>query len=154
MEDTEVVNNGELIITNFVDSDIADYEKVAFVVLVALVQSITISDMILARPLSLPPARVEQSNQPRSRIAVLLSSASLVGKVRISTDDLDISLLGSELLKHVRHCKIFVNEALCKERFKLFCILESAAKNLGISSWLELEGVIGFICSNHCLICR
>ena len=140
MEGTEVVNNGELIITNFVDSDIADYKKVAFVVLVALVPSITISDIILARPLSLPPAPVEQSNQPRSRIAVLLSSASLVGKVllarsdkvRISTDDLDISLLGSELLKHVRHCKIFVNEALCKERFKLFCSLKSAAKNLGI----------------------
>ena len=53
-------------------------------------------------------------------------------KIRISTDDLDISLLGSKLSKHVRHCKIFINEALCEERFKLFCSLKSAAKKLGI----------------------
>ena len=79
VEGTKVVNNGELIITNFVDSDIADYKKIGFVVLAALVPSISISDIILARPLSLSPAPVEQSNQPRSRIAVLLSSASLVG---------------------------------------------------------------------------
>ena len=108
--------------------------------MVVLVPSITISDIILARPLSLSLSPFQQSNQPRSRIAFLLSSASLVSKVllarsnkiRISTDDHDISLLGSELSKHVRHSKLFVNEALCKERFKLFCSLKSAAKNLGI----------------------
>ena len=93
--------------------------------LTALVPSITISDIILARPLSLPPVPVEQSNQPRSRIAVPLSSASLVSevllarsdKIRISTDDPDISLLGSELSKHVKHCKIFIDEALRGGKF-------------------------------------
>ena len=132
VEGTEVVNNRELIIISFIDADIADYRKVAFVMLTSLVTSITIFDIILARPLSFPPLPREQSNQPRSRIAVLLSSAPLVSKVllarsnkiRISTDDLDISLLGSKL------CEIFINEALCKERFKLFCSLKSAAKNL------------------------
>ena len=101
--------------------------------LAALLPLITTSDIILAHPLSLPP-------EPRSRIAVLLSSASLVSKVLLakstkihsSTDALDISLLGSELSKHFGHCKIFVNEALYKERFKHFCSLKSAAKKLGI----------------------
>ena len=59
MEVTKVVNNGELIITNFIDADNADYVKVAFVVLVTLVPSITISAIILAHPLSLPPVPVE-----------------------------------------------------------------------------------------------
>ena len=142
VEGTEVVNNGELIITNFIDDDITDYKKVAFTVLAALVPSITISDVNLARPLSLPPPpHVKQLNQSRGRIAVLLSSVSLVNRVllarsektRFSTSDLDISLLGSELSKRVRHCKIFINEALCKEKFKLFCTLKSAAKDLGIA---------------------
>ena len=42
VEGAEVVNNGKLIITNFIDADIADYRKVAFVVLTAVVPSITI----------------------------------------------------------------------------------------------------------------
>ena len=46
---TEVVNNGELIIINFIHADIAGYRKVAFVAMVALVSTITISDIILAR---------------------------------------------------------------------------------------------------------
>ena len=50
MKGAEVVNNGELIITNFIDANIADYRKVAFVVLTSFVPSITIFDMILARP--------------------------------------------------------------------------------------------------------
>ena len=62
VEGAKVVNNGELMITNFIDADIADYREVAFVVLNALVPSITISDIILARPLCLTPAPVEQSN--------------------------------------------------------------------------------------------
>ena len=111
MEGTEVVNNRELIIISFIDADIADYRKVAFVMLTSLVTSITIFDIILARPLSFPPLPREQSNQPSSRIAVLLSSASLVSKVllarsdkiRISTDDLDISLLGSGLSRREVH---------------------------------------------------
>ena len=114
-------DKGELIIKNFINADIDDYKKVAFVVLTALVPSITISDIILALPLSLPPAPVEQSNHTRGRIAVLLFSATLVSKVllarsnkiRISTNHLDIPLLGKELSKHVRHCKIFINEAFC-----------------------------------------
>ena len=42
-------------------------------------------------------------------------------------------MLGDELSTRVKkHCKIFINEALSKERFKLFCNLKSVAKNLGI----------------------
>ena len=59
VEGAEVVNNGELIIINFIDADIADYRKVAFVVLTALVPSITISDITLARSLSLLPSPVQ-----------------------------------------------------------------------------------------------
>ena len=122
----------------------------------------------MAHPLSLPPVSVEQSNRPWSKIVILLSSASLVSKVllaklskvSISTDDLHISLLGSKHSKHVRYCKIFINDAVCKKRLKLFCNLKSATKNFceqyifGIaegSLWLELEMVM---CSNHCIICR
>ena len=86
VEGTEVVNNRELIITNFVDADIADYKKVSFVVLVALVPPITISDIILARPLSLPPAPVEQSNQPRSRRAVLCLSRRQGAACKVGQD--------------------------------------------------------------------
>ena len=139
VEGTEVVNDGELIITNFIDNDKADYSKIAFTVLTTLKPSITSLDITLARPLPVPPKNSEQSNRS-SRIAVLLSSCSIVSKVslakskrtRLSTDDLNISLLGVELSKYVKHCKIFINEALSKDRFKLFRNLKSAAKNLGI----------------------
>ena len=134
-----MVNDGELIITNFIDNDKAAYSQIAFTALTFLEPSITPSDITLARPLSVPPKNSEQTNRS-SRIAVLLSSRSLNSKVllamskrtRLSTDDLNTSLLGGELSKHVKHCKIFINEALSKERFKLFCNLKSAAKNLGI----------------------
>ena len=82
----------------------------------------TISDIILAPPLPLPP-ELEQWNRTRSRIDFLLSSTSLVStvllaksnKILMSTDDLDISLLGSKLSKHIRLCKIFISAAHCKE---------------------------------------
>ena len=57
VEGTEVVNDGELIITNFIDNDKADYSKIAFTVLTTLEPSITPSDITLARPLSVPPKK-------------------------------------------------------------------------------------------------
>ena len=137
----EVVRDGELIISNFIDGKVDNYNKVAYAVLRTLDPSITISDITLARPLSLIKPTVEQINLPRSRIAVTLSSPSLVSRVLqaksrrtgFCTDDLDLTMLGCDLSTRVKkHCKIFINEALSKERFKLFCNLKSAAKNLGI----------------------
>ena len=68
------------------------------------------------------------------------SSASLVDTVllvktkptRFCTDDLDLSPLGVRVSSRAKICKIFVNKALSKERYKLFCNLRSAAKVLGI----------------------
>ena len=37
-----------------------------------------------------------------------------------------------EVSSRAKTCKIFVNEALSKERYKLFCNLRSAAKGLGL----------------------
>ena len=137
----EVVNSGELIVTNFIDGNVDDYSKIAYTVLVALDPSVTISDITQARPLSSITPTAERMNLSRSRIAVALSSSSIVNRVlqaksrrtRFCTDDLDLSVLGSDLSTRVKkHCKIFINEALSKERFKLFCNLKSAAKNLGI----------------------
>ena len=140
LDGSEVVNTGELIITNFIDGEVTDYNRLARTVLVALDPSITDSDVIFARPLSIVPRSIEQTSQPRRRIAVLLSSASLVNRVllaktkrtRFCTDDLDLSPLGVEVSSRAKTCKIFVNEALSKERYKLFCNLRSAAKGLGI----------------------
>ena len=108
-----MVNDGELIITNFINNDKADYSEIAFTVLTTSELSITPSDITLARLLSVPPKNSEQSNRS-SRIVVLLSSRSVVSKVLLakskrtcfSTDDLNISFLGGELSKHVKHCKI------------------------------------------------
>ena len=50
-------------------------------VLVALDPSITDSDVILAQPLSIVPKSIEQTSQPRRRLAVLLSFVSLVNGV-------------------------------------------------------------------------
>ena len=137
---SEVVSNGELIITNYIDGKLDSYNKVAHAVLATLDPSVTISDIISARPLSIVTPTVEQMNKP-SRIAVTLSSSSVVSRVlqaktkrtRFCTDDLDPTVLGGDLSTRVKkHCKIFVNEALSKEKFKLFCNLKSAAKSLGI----------------------
>ena len=140
LDGSEVVNTGELLITNFIDGEVTDYRRLAHTVLVALDPSISDSDVILARPLSIVPQSNEQRSQPSRRVAVLLSSASLVNRVllaktkrtRFCTGDLDLSRLGVELSSRVKACKIFVNEALSKEKFKIFCSLKSAAKGLGI----------------------
>ena len=81
LDGSEVVNTGELIITNFIDSEVTDYNRLAHTVLVALYPTIKDSDVILARPLSIVPRSIEQTSQPRRRIAVLLSSASLVNNI-------------------------------------------------------------------------
>ena len=73
-------------------------------------------------------------------MAVLLSSPSLVKKLLLAktkrthfcTGDLDLSLLGVELSSRAKYCEIFVNEALSKERCRLFSNLRSAAKGLDI----------------------
>ena len=137
---SEVVSNGELIITNYIDGEIDSYNKVAHAVLAALDPSDTISDILSARLLSIVTPTVEQMNKP-SRIAVKLASSPVVNRVlqtktkrtRFCTDDLDPTVLGGDLSTRVKkHCKIFVNEAHSKEKFKLFCNLKSAAKSLGI----------------------
>ena len=100
-----MVNTGELIITNFIDDEVIDYKKIAHTVLVALDPNISDSDIILARPLSIVPLSTEQTSQPRRKVAVLLSSPSLVNKVLLAKTkrtcfcmaDLDLSLLGVEL---------------------------------------------------------
>ena len=72
-------------------------------------------------------------------MSVFLFSAALVNRVllakistRFYTGDLDLSLLGVEVSSRAENCKIFVNEALSNERFKLFCNLKSDAKGLGV----------------------
>ena len=140
LDGSEVVNTGELIISNLIDGEVADYKKLAHTVLVALDPNISDSDIILVRLLSIVPRSTEQTSQPRRRVAVLLSSPSLVKKLLLAktkrthfcTGDLDLSLLGVELSSRAKDCKIFVDEALSKERYRLFCNLKSAAKGLGI----------------------
>ena len=96
---------GELIITNFIDSEITNYNKIAYTVLTALDPSITESDVIIARPLSIVHRSIARTSQPRRRIAVWFSSASFLKKVllaktkrtRFCIDDLDLSLLGMEV---------------------------------------------------------
>ena len=108
--------------------------------LVALDPNISDSDIILVRPLSIVSRSTEETSQPKRRVAVLLSFPSPVNKVllaktkrtRFCTGDLDISLLGVELSSRAKDCKIFVDEALSKERYRLFCNLRSAAEGLGI----------------------
>ena len=93
-----------------------------------------------ARPLSIVPTSIEQTSHPRRRIMVLLSSASLVNRVllakrrrtRFCTDDLNLSLLSVNVSSQVKPCKIFINEALSKGRYRLFCNLRSASYGLGI----------------------
>ena len=46
--ESEVVNTGELIFTNFIDGGVTDYKKVSHTVLIALDPSTTDSDVILA----------------------------------------------------------------------------------------------------------
>ena len=100
-----MVNTGELIITNFIDDEVIDYKKITHTVLVALDPNISDSDIILARPLSIVPLSTEQTSQPKRKVAVLLSSPSLVNKVLLAKTkrtcfcmaDLDLSLLGVEL---------------------------------------------------------
>ena len=84
LDGSEVVNTGEVIITNFIDGEITNYNKIAHTVLPALDPSITESDITLARPLSIVPRSIEWTSQTRGRIAVLLSSASLVNKVMLA----------------------------------------------------------------------
>ena len=120
LDGSTVVNSGELIITNFIDGEVSDYDRIAHTVLVAPDPSITDCDVILARPLSIVPRSFEQTSQPRRRIAVLISSASLVYRVllaktkrtRYCTDDLDLSPLGVKVSSRAKTRKIFVNEAL------------------------------------------
>ena len=78
--ESEVVNAGELIITNFIDGEVADHKRFAHTVLAALEQSISDSDIILARPLSIVPSFTRQTIKPRRKVVVSLSSASLVNK--------------------------------------------------------------------------
>ena len=137
---SEVFSTGKLIITTFIDCEIINYNKIAHTTLTALDSSLTESEIILTRPLSIVHQSIERKGQLRSRIAVLLSSASLVNKVllaktkrtRSCTDNLDLSLLGVKVSSRIKTCKIFVNEALSKERYKLVCNLKSADKGLGL----------------------
>ena len=55
LDSSEVVNTGELIITNFIDGEVTDYRKIAHTLLVALHPTISDSGIILARPLSIVP---------------------------------------------------------------------------------------------------
>ena len=140
LDGSEVVNTGELIITNYIDGEVTDYKKHSVTVLVALDPNISDSDIILTRPLPIFPRSTEQTSQPRRRVAVLLSFSSLVNKVLLAmtkrthfcTGDLDLSLLDVELSSRAKNCKIFVNEALSYQRYRLFCNLRSAPKGLGI----------------------
>ena len=84
LDGSEVVNTGELIITNFIDGEITDYKQFAHTVLIALEPSISESDIILARPLSIVPRFTRQTSQPRRRVVVSLSSAFLVIKVMLA----------------------------------------------------------------------
>ena len=148
LDGSEVVNAGELIITNFIDVGITYYNKISHTVLAVLDPSITDSDVIFARPLSKVPRSIERTSKPRKRIAVLLSSASLVNMVLLAktrrtsfcTDDLDLSLLCMVISSRVKPCKIFVNEVLSKEKYRLFCNLRSAAKELGIKYVMHRGG--------------
>ena len=141
IDGAEVVSNGELTITNYIDGPVNDYNRVAHTVLAALDPSLMITDIILGRPLSIT-LTVEPVNAP-GRIAIKLSSFSMMNRVlqaksrrtRFCTDDLDLAALGSELSTRVqkkKQFKIFINEALPIEKFKLFCDLKTVAKNLGI----------------------
>ena len=135
-----MVNIGELIITNFIDREVTNYNKVAHTVFTSLEPSITESNVILARSLSIVSRSMERTSQSMRRIVVLFFSASLINEVLLAktkrnhfcTDDLDLSLLGLEVFSSTKTCRIFVNEALSKKRYKVFCNLRSAAKGLGI----------------------
>ena len=133
-----MVRSGELILTNFINGNIEDYKKVAHVVLATLLPSIDISDISDARPLS-SHSSVEGGDAMVGRVAVSLSSPAVVnrvlharsGRTRFSSADLNPALLDGDLASRVKQCKIFVNEALPKDKFKLFCNLRSIAKGLG-----------------------
>ena len=138
---SKVINTGELIITNFINGEVTDYKRLAHTVLVALEPSISESGIILVRPLSIVPRSIEQTSQTSRRVAVSLSSVSLVNRILLTktkrthfcTGDLDLSLLGGEVSSWAKICKTFINEALSKGRYKIFCNLKSAAKALGIN---------------------
>ena len=67
--------------TRFIQVEVNDYKRLARNILVA---SITDYNVILARPLSVFPRSAEQTSQLRSRLAVLLSSASLVNRALLA----------------------------------------------------------------------
>lgn len=139
-DESEVVRDGELIINNFITGENIDYQKVAYAVLATLDSTFQPTHITSTRPLPPISPSTGPTTEPRGRFVVALSSPTLVGKVlhaksrrtRFCTDDLNPSLLGQELLPRVKRCKIFINEALSKEKFRKFCTLKSAAKGLGI----------------------
>ena len=97
-------------------------------------------DVIHARPLSIVPRSIEETSKPKRKLADFIFSATLVNRVflaktrrtRFCTDDINLSLFDVDDSSLFKPYEIFVNEALLKERYRLFFISKSAAKGLGI----------------------
>ena len=73
LDGSEVVNTGELIVTNFIDGEVTNYNRLAHTMLVALDPSITDSVVILARPLSIVSRMIkhEPTKEENNGLALL-----------------------------------------------------------------------------------